>query len=155
MSRLKRILVALAGFMAGSSFAQEKPQLIALASLTTNPAHYLGQTVAAQAIVDESDPATGKLKLTEVKTAGATKKSEPAFLAATLSKGDGIPFPKNGQEAIVIGQVQMQNKRPILQVSNIIVDKEAIRRFLRPYEKRPRPGDNLGHDAQPSSHLSE
>jgi hypothetical protein len=49
----------------------------------------------------------------------------------------------------------MQNKRPILQVSNIIADKEAIRRFLRPYEKRPRPGDNLGHDAQPGSHLSE
>ena len=137
MSRLKRMLVVLAGFMAGSSFAQEKPQLIALASLTTNPAHYLGQTVAAQAIVDESDPATGKLKLTEVRTAGATKKSEPALLAATWSKGDGIPFPKNGQEAIVIGQVQMQNKRPILQVSNIIVDKEAIRRFCDPMRSDP------------------
>jgi hypothetical protein len=90
--RADRILVMLAAFMAGSLFAQEKPRLIALALLTTNPERYLGQTVATQAIVDESDPAAGKLKLAEVKTAGTTKKSEPVFLPATLSKGDGNPF---------------------------------------------------------------
>lgn len=155
MSRLMRISVAMAGLMAGSLFAQEKPQLIALASLLANPQHYIGQTIVTQAIVDASDAAAGKLKLIEVKTAGATNKSEPAFLAATWSKNDGNPFPQNGQQAIVIGQIQMRNKEPMLQVSNIITDKEEIRRFLRPFEKRPRPGDNLGHDAQPTSHLSE
>jgi hypothetical protein len=155
MSRLMRILVVIAELMAGSLFAQEKPQLIALASLLANPEHYVGQTVATQAIVDESDAAAGRIKLIEVKTAGATKKSEPAFLAATWSKSDGNPFPQNGQQAIVIGQIQMRNKGPMLQVRNIITDKEDIRRFLRPFEKRPRPGDNLGHDAQPTSHLSE
>ncbi len=149
------MLFVLAGFTAGSLFAEEKPQLIALASLLTNPEHYLGQTVATQAIVDESDAATGKLKLTEVKTAGAAKNAKPAFLPATWSKSDGNPFPQNGQEAIVIGQIQMQNKGPLLQASNIITGKEAIRLFLRPFDKRPRPGDNLGRDAQPSSNLSE
>jgi hypothetical protein len=54
MSRLKWLLFVLAGFTAGSLFAQEKPQLIALASLLTNPEQYLGETVATQAIVDES-----------------------------------------------------------------------------------------------------
>jgi hypothetical protein len=141
------------GFMAGSLLAQEKPQLVALASLLTNPEHYLGQTVATQAIVDESNATAGTLKLTEIKTAGGTKKSE--FLSATWSRGDGNPFPQNGQEAIVIGQIQIKDKAPILQASNIVTDKEAIRRFVRPFERRPRPGDNLGRDAQPSSHLSE
>ena len=155
MSCLKRMLFVLAGFTAGSLFAEEKPQLIALASLLTNPEHYLGQTVATQAIVDESDAVAGRFKLTEIKTAGATKKSEPVFLRATWSKAAGNPFSENGQEAIVIGQIQLQNQGPILQVSNIITDKKAIQRFLRPFEKRPRPGDNLGHDAQLSSHLAE
>ena len=114
MSRLKRMLIVLAGFAAESLLAQEKPQLIALASLLTNPEHYLGQTVATQAIVDESDAAAGRLKLTEIKTAGATKKSEPVFLPATWSRAAGNPFSEKGQEAIVIGQIQLQNQRPIL-----------------------------------------
>ena len=155
MSCLKWMLFVLAGFTAGSLFAQEKPQLIALASLLTNPEHYLGQTVATQAIVDESDAVAGRLKLTETKPARATKKSEPAFLTAIWSKAAGNPFSESGQEAIVIGQIQLQNQRPILQASDIITNKEAIRRFLRPFEKRPRPGDNLGHDAKLSSHLAE
>ena len=155
MSRLKWMLFVLAGFTAGSLFAQEKPQLIALASLLTDPEHYLGVTVATQAMVDQSDAVAGRFKLTEIKTAGATKKAEPAFLTAIFSKAAGNPFSESGQEAIVIGQIQLQNQRPILQVSNLITDKEAIRRFLRPFEKRPRPGDNLGHDAKLSSHLDE
>jgi hypothetical protein len=155
MSRLKWLLFVLAGFTAGSLFAQEKPQLIALASLLTNPEQYLGETVATQAIVDESDAVAGRFKLTEIKTTGATKKAEPAFLTAIFSKAAGNPFSESGQEAIVIGQIQLQNQRAILQVSNLITDKEAIRRFLRRFEKRPRPGDNLGHDAKLSSHLAE
>jgi hypothetical protein len=155
MSCLKRMLFVLAGFTAGSLFAEEKPQLITLASLLTNPEHYLGQTVATQAIVDESDAVAGRFKLTEIKTAGATKKSEPAFLTATWSNAAGNPFSGSGQEAIVIGQIQLQKQGPILQVSNIITDKKAIQRFLRPFERRSRPGDNLGHDAQPTSHLAE
>ena len=153
MPRIIRIVVVLAGLLAGPLFAQEKPSLVALALLTTNPRHYVGQTVATPAIVDESAP--GKLKLTEVKTLGATEKAGTAFLAAIWSNGDGNPTLKSGQEAIVIGQVQMQNERPILQVKDFITGKEAIRRFLGSYEKRPRPGDNLGHDAQPTNHLAE
>jgi hypothetical protein len=155
MSCLKWMLFVLAGFTAGSLFAQEKPQLIALASLLTNPEHYLGQTVATQAIVDESDAVAGRLKLTEIKTARATQKSEPAFLTAIWSKAAGNPCSESGQEAIVIGQIQVQNQRPILQASDILTNKEAIRRFLRPFERRPCPGDNLGHDARLSNHLAE
>ncbi len=55
----------------------------------------------------------------------------------------------------MIGQIQLQNQGPILQVSSIITNKEAAQRFLRPFAKRSRPGDNLGHDAQLSSHLAE
>lgn len=149
------MLFVFVGVTAGPLFAEEKPQLIALASLLTNPEHYLGQTVATQAIVDESDAVAGRYKLTEIKTAGATKKVEPAFLTAIFSKAAGNPFSESGQEVIVIGQIQLQKQGPILQVSNVIADKEAIRRFLRRFEKRPRPGDNLGHDAQLSSHLAE
>jgi hypothetical protein len=151
----KWMLFVLAGFTAGSLFAQAKPQLIALASLLTNPEHYLGQTVATLAMVNESYAVAGRFQLTEIKTAGANKQSEPAFLTATWSKAAGNPFSESGQEAIVIGQIQLRNQRPILQVSDLITDKEAIRRFLRPFEKRPRPGDNLGHDAKLSSHLTE
>jgi hypothetical protein len=83
MSCLKWMLFVLAGFTAGSLFAQEKPQLVALASLLTNPEHYLGQAVATQAMVDQSDAVAGRFNHTEINTAGATKKSEPAFLTAT------------------------------------------------------------------------
>jgi hypothetical protein len=149
------MLFVLAGFAAGLLFAQEKPQLIALASLLTHPEHYLGQTVATRAIVDKSGAVAGRFQLTAIKTAGAIKQSEPAFLTATWSKAAGKPFSESGQKAIVIGQIQLQNQRPVLRVSNLITDKEAIQRFLRACEKRPRPGDNLGHDARLSSHLAE
>jgi hypothetical protein len=98
-------------------FVQENSQLVALASLLTNP--------------------------------------EPTFLTETWSKAGGNPSSESGREAIVIGQIRLQNQRPILQVSDIIADQEAIRQFLRPFEKQPRPGDYLGHDAKLSSHLAE
>jgi hypothetical protein len=155
MPCLKWMLFALAGITAGPLFAQDKSQLIPLASLLTNPEHYLGQPVATRAIVNESDAVAGLFRLTEIKAAGATNQSKPAFLTATWSKAAGDRFSESGQEAIAIGQIQLQNQLPILQVSNLITGKEAIRRFLRPFEKRPRPGDNLGHDAQLNSHLAE
>jgi hypothetical protein len=78
-----------------------------------------------------------------------------AALLATRSKGDQLSLLRNGQEAIVAGQIQVRDKAPILQVANIITDQATIRRFIRPSERSPRPGDNLGHDAQPSDSISQ
>ena len=36
-----------------------------------------------------------------------------------------------------------------------VTDKNEIRRLIRSSERSPRPGDNLGHDAQPSNSISE
>jgi len=154
MRRLERFLVVLAAFAAGPLFSQEKPLLTPVAQLFASPQHYVGQTVAVDAVIDESNAAAGTLKLIEVKKPEATTKSPTAFLLATWSK-DGVALPQKGQEVIVIGQIRMQDDSPTLQARSIITDGDAIRRFLRPPEKRPRPGDNLGHDAQPPSHLSD
>ncbi len=100
------------------------------------------------------NPATGSFKLIEGKTPSAAK-SNMAALLATRSKGDQVSLVQNGQEAIVAGQIQVRDKAPILRVANIITDQDTIRRLIRPSERRPRPGDNLGHDAQPSDSISQ
>jgi hypothetical protein len=105
-------------------------------------------------VVDKSEPATG-FTLTEAQNLGATAKSQRSQLQATWMKDATMVSVQKGQEAIVIGKIQMQDNTPILQVANIITDKDAVRRFIRPSERRPRPGDNLGHDAQPSKSLSD
>jgi hypothetical protein len=154
MSRIAGIIVAVVALMTGTSFSQETSQLISLALLIANPQNYAGRTVLVHGIIDQSNPATGSFKVIEGKTLSTTKPDAPALLAAR-SKGDQASQVQNGQEVVVIGQVQIRDNAPILQVANIITDKDAIRRFVRPSERRPRPGDNLGHDAHPSKSLSD
>ena len=154
MSRIAGIIVVAVALMTGTSFSQETSQLISLALLIANPQSYAGQTVLVRGIIDQSNPATGSFKLIEGKTPSAAKSNVPALLAAR-AKVDQASQVQNGQEVVVIGQVQIRDNAPILQVANIITDKDAIRRFVRPSERRPRPGDNLGHDAHPSKSLSD
>jgi hypothetical protein len=154
MSGIGRIVVAVVALMAGMSFAQEAPKLISFDSLLANPQPYIGQTVAVHGLIDQSNPETGSFKLREIQR-GRAATEHARILLATQSKGARVSSVQNGQEAIVIGQIQILDKAPILQAANIITDKDAIRRFIRPSERRPRPGDNLGHDAQPSRSISE
>jgi hypothetical protein len=154
MSRIAGIIVVAVALMTGTSFSQETSQLISLALLIANPQSYAGRTVLVHGIIDQSNPATGSFKLIEGKTPSAAK-SNVAALLATRSKGDQVSLVQNGQEAIVAGQIQVRDKAPILRVANIITDQDTIRRFIRPSERRPRPGDNLGHDAQPSDSISQ
>ena len=154
MSRIAGIIVAVAVCMTEMAFSQEKTQLIPIALLIANPQIYAGQTVLVHGVIDQSNQVTGTFRLIESKTPGTEKPNAPALLA-TRAKGDQVSLVQNGQEAIVAGQVQIRDKVPILQVANIITDKDTIGRFTRPSERHPRPGDNLGHDAQPSNSISE
>jgi hypothetical protein len=154
MPRISGIIATVTLLMTGMSYSQEKTQLIPLALLIANPQSYAGRTVLVHGIIDQSNPATGSFKLIEGKTPSAAKSNVPA-LFATRSKSDRVSLLQNGQEAIVAGQIQVRDKAPILQVANIITDQDTIRRFIRPSERSPRPGDNLGHDAQPSDSISQ
>jgi hypothetical protein len=154
MSRIAGIIATVAMCVTGVSFSQKTPQLISLALLTANPQSYAGQTVAVHGVIDQSNPDTGSFKLVEGKTLNAAKLHAPALLVAR-SKGDQSRVVQNGQEAIVLGQIKIQDNAPILLAANIITDKGAIRSFIVPSERRPRPGDNLGHDAQPSGSIAE
>jgi len=154
MPRIAGIIAAVAVLMTGTSFSQETSQLISLALLIANPQNYAGRTVLVHGIIDQSNPATGSFKLIEGKTPSAAK-SNVAALLATRSKSDQVSLVQNGQEAIVAGQIQVRDKVPILRVANIITDQDTIRRLIRPSERSPRPGDNLGHDAQPSDSISQ
>lgn len=154
MSRIAGIIVALVALMTAVSFSQETSHLISLDLLIANPQNYAGRTILVHGIIDQSNPATGSFKLIEGKTPSAAKSNGPALLA-TRSKGGQLSLLRNGQEAIVGGQIQVRDKVPILRVANIVTDQDTIRRFIRPSERRPRPGDNLGHDAQPSDSISQ
>jgi hypothetical protein len=154
MPRIAWIIVAVAVCMTGMSFSQQTTQLIPIALLIANPQNYAGQTVLVHGVIDQSTPATGSFRLIEGQTLNAAKPNAPALLA-TRAKANQISLLQNGQEAIVVGQIQVRDEAPMLQVANIITDSDTIRRFIRPSERHPRPGDNLGHDAQPSGSISE
>jgi hypothetical protein len=153
MSRIA-CLVAVSVLLVETLFSQETPKLVTFDTLLANPQSYAGKTIALHGVVDKSEPATG-FTLTEAQNLGAATKSQRSQLQATWLKGATVVSVQQGQEAIVIGQIQMRDTTPIFRVANIITDKSAVRRFIRPSERRPRPGDNLGHDAQPSKSLSD
>ena len=152
MSRIACLVVSV--LLVETLFSQETPKLVAFDTLLANPQPYSGKTIALHCIVDKSDPTTG-FTLIDAQIVGATEKPRRSSLRATWMKDVTVVSVEKGQEAIVIGRIQMQDKTPIFQVANIITDKSAVRRFIRPSERRPRPGDNLGHDAQPSKSLSD
>jgi hypothetical protein len=153
MSRIA-CLIAVSVLLVETLFSQETPKLVAFDTLLASPQPYIGKTIALHGIVDKSDPTTG-FTVIDAQIVGATEKPERSSLRATWMKDATVVSVQKGQEAIVIGQIQMQDKTPIFQVANIITDKSAVRRFIRPSERRPRPGDNLGHDAQPGKSLSD
>lgn len=154
-NRMSRIvcLVAVSVLLVETLFSQQTPELVAFDTLLANPPPYAGKTIALYGVVDKSATASG-FALTEAQNLGATAKSQRSQLAATWMKDAMKISLQKGQEVVVIGQIQVRDNTPILHVANIIADKDAIRRFIRPSERRPRPGDNLGHDAQPSKSLS-
>jgi hypothetical protein len=156
IKRMSRIasLVAVSVLLVEMLFSQQTPKLVAFDTLLANPQPYAGKTIALHCVLDKSEPANG-LTLTDAQNFGATAKTQRSPLRATWMKDAAVVSVQKGQEAIVIGQIQMQDSTPIFQVANIITDKSAVRRFIRPSERRPRPGDNLGHDAQPSKSLSD
>jgi hypothetical protein len=154
MSRIA-FLVAVTALLTGPLFSQQTPELVAVAPLLANPQHYAGRRIALHGVViDRSEAAGGGFKLIETKSSAGLSK-QPSTVLATWAKGATMVSLKDGQEAIVIGRIQMQDNAPILQVANMITDKDAIRRFIHPSERRPRPGDNLGHDAQPDKSISD
>lgn len=155
IKRMPRIacLVAVSVLLVGTLFSQQTPKLVAFDTLLAKPKPYAGQTIALHGFV-ESEAVAG-FKLGEVQNSGAKAKAQPSSLQATWMKDATKVSVQNGQEVIVVGQIQMRDNRPILRVTSVISDKDAIRRFIRPSERRPRPGDNLGHDAQPSKSLSD
>jgi hypothetical protein len=156
IKRMSRIasLIAVSVLLVETLFSQETPKLVAFDKLQANPQPYIGKTIALHGIVDKSEPASG-FTLTDAQNFGATAKSQRSQLQATWMKDAAVVSVQKGQEAIVIGQIQMQDNTPIFRVAKIVTDKSAVRRFIRPSERRPRPGDNLGHDAQPSKSLSD
>ena len=139
----------------GTLFSQATSKLVAFAPLLAKPQVYLGQTIALHGFVDQSDAAIGGFKLIETKSSGTHAKDQVPSVQATWANGARVVSVPNGQEAVAIGQIQIEDKAPILHVANIITDKDAIQRLIRPSERRPRPGDNLGHDAQPSKSISD
>ncbi|HEX6567149.1 MAG TPA: hypothetical protein VF020_22860 [Chthoniobacterales bacterium] len=145
-------LVAVSVLLVETLFSQQTPKLVAFDTLLANPKPYAGQTIALNSFV-ESEAVTG-FKVSGVQNSGAETKAQPSLLEATWMKDATKVSLQKGQEIIVIGQIQMRDNAPIFHVANIITDKDAIRRLTRPSERRPRPGDNLGHDAQPSKSLS-
>jgi hypothetical protein len=153
MSRIV-CLVAVTALITGPLFSQVTPKLVAFATLLANPQSYAGQTIALHGVVDKSEAATG-FRLVEFQKVGATAKAQASPLQAISTKGARTVSLQDGQEAVVIGQIQVQDNAPVLHVANIITDKDAVRRFIQPSERRPRPGDNLGHDAQPSKVISQ
>jgi len=148
------LLVAVSVLLIETLFSQQSPKLVGLDTLLANPQPYVGQTIALYGVVDKTDAATG-FKLTEAQNFGAGAKTQPSQLQATWMKDARLVSVQNGEETIVIGQVQIRNNASIFQIANFITDKDAIRRFIRRSERRPRPGDNLGHDAEPSKSLSD
>ncbi|MBV9875921.1 MAG: hypothetical protein JO025_14420 [Verrucomicrobia bacterium] len=145
-------LVSISVLLVETLFSQQTPKLVAFDTLLANPKPYTGQTIALNSFV-ESGAVTG-FRLSEVQNSGTQTKAQPPVLEATWMKDVTKVSLQKGQEVIVIGQIQMKGNAPIFRVVNIITDKDAIRRFTRPLERRPRPGDDLGHDAQPSESLS-
>jgi len=150
MSRIA-CLVAVSALLVGTLFSRQTPKLVAFDTLLADPKPYAGQTIALHGFVESQ--AVPAFKLSEVQNSGAKAKVQPSSVQATWMKDAGKVPAQNGQEVIVIGQIQMRDNMPILRVISVISDKDAIRRFIRPSE-RPRPGDSLGHDAQPSKSLS-
>ena len=151
MSRIA-CLVAVSALLVGTLFSRQTPKLVAFDTLLADPKPYAGQTIALHGFVESQ--AVAGFKLSEVQNSGAKAKVQPSVVQATWMKDTGKVSVQNGQEVIVIGQFQMRDNRPILRVISVISDKDAIRRFIRPSERRPRPGDSLGRDAQPSKSLS-
>ena len=153
MSRIV-CLVAISVLLVETLSSQQTPKLVALDELLANAQSYAGQTIALHGVVDKSEPVTG-FELTEVQNPGAKPKAQPGPFKASWMKDAAKVSLQKGQEVVVIGQIQMRDNIPIFHVANIVTDKDAIRRFIRPLERRPRPGDNLGHDAQPSKSISD
>ena len=155
MSRIAWIVLVFTAAFTGTLFSQATSKLVAFAPLLAKPQVYLGQTIALHGFVDQSDAAIGGFKLIETKLSGTHAKDQVASVQVTWANGAKVVSAPNGQEAVAIGQIQIEDKAPILHVANIITDKDAIQRLIRPSERRPRPGDNLGHDAQPSKSISD
>jgi hypothetical protein len=102
--------------------------LVAFDTLLANPKSYAGQTIALHGFV-ESEVVTG-FEFSEAQNSDIKGTAQPSHLQATWMMDATKISLQKGQEVVGIGQIQVQGNTPILQVANLITDKDAIRRFI-------------------------
>ena len=129
-------LLAAAGLFASPLFAQEKPQLVTFEQLLTSPDQYQAKTVALHGTVARVSAERKMFTMVDTSEAAcADGCNAPTVMAALQAKGP-IALPKPGQEAVVVGQIDQKNGRPILEVTQVVTSPDQMKQ-LQSQASRP------------------
>lgn len=148
------ILFAAVGLMTSTIFAQEKLQVVEPEQILTNPDHYQGKVVALHGVIDQVSSEHRTFTIIDLKGPSSATGTNVRSLIVTNQGASQIAIPKTGQEAVVFCQIEKQNGVTNFTATQLFTSQDEVQQILakgsivRRHGKRP--GDNLGHDAQPA-----
>lgn len=151
--------IAAIGLIPTTTFAQQKFQVAEVDQMIANPDQYRGKIVALHGFIDQVDLEQKSFSLVDSKSASSARGTNMRSLVATMQVGSHVPIPESGQEVVVIGQIGEKDGLAHFTASQMFTNRDKVQQILTQgsvvREPGKRPGDNLGHDAQPPRNISQ
>src|SRR5258708_30468639 len=157
MMKAKLALLSALAVSISSVFAQAKFQVAEVDQILTNPDQYQEKVIALHGVTDKVSWEQKQSTFVDLKQANSSASTKARSVIVSNQGGSQLAIPKGGQEAIVIGQIGREKGVTNFTAAQVFTNREEVRQILAKGSivRQPgkRPGDNLGHDAQPANNL--
>jgi hypothetical protein len=145
---MKLKILALCSLLAASvAVAQEKPAVVEFNDLVSNIDSMKGKEVALHGGVDLVSSSKGMFTISELGEAGCADGCAKVSIVASLPENLRAQLPKSKDEVVAFGKLEQSGRGYMLAVTRLVVGQDQIKSLAAVQGSRP--GDNLGHDAQP------
>ena len=142
-----KILAICSAIAATVAVAQEKPAVVEFNDLVSNIDSMNGKEIALHGGVDLVSASKGMFTISELGEAGCSDGCAKVSVIASLPENLRSQLPKPKDEVVAFGKLEKSGRGYTLAVSKLLVGQDQIKSLAA--VQRSRPGDNLGHDAQP------
>lgn len=124
-----KLILLCCAFAASAAFAGDQPTVILFKDLQPKLDANRDKVIAVHGGVDLVSEKLGMFTIADPKDAGCADGCAKASIVAMLSKALEAKLPKPKDEVIVVGKLQLTDRGYALDVSELIVGKEAVENY--------------------------
>lgn len=144
-----KILALCSVLVASAAIAQENSAVVEFGDLVGHMESMKGKEIALHGGVDLVSASKGMFTISDLGEAGCADGCAKVSIIASLPENLRSQLPKPKDEVVAFGKLEKSGRGYTLAVNKLVVGQDQIKSLAAVQGSRP--GDNLGHDAQPTT----